>query len=58
MPIEKAEIGQFMELAKDFPVFDVRSPGEFLHAHIPGAHNLPLCQKNPYYFHPLNQALS
>ncbi|WP_276504571.1 tRNA 2-selenouridine(34) synthase MnmH [Terrimonas pollutisoli] len=31
-----------MELAKTFPVLDVRSPGEYNHAHIPGAYNLPL----------------
>lgn len=29
-------------MAKNCPVLDVRSPGEFLHAHIPGAYNLPL----------------
>ena len=23
-------------------VIDVRSPGEYVHAHIPGAHNIPL----------------
>ena len=42
MAIEKLHIDQFLELAKDHPVIDVRSPGEFLHAHIPGAANLPL----------------
>ena len=42
MAIEKLNIDQFLELAKDHPVIDVRSPGEFLHAHIPGAVNLPL----------------
>jgi tRNA 2-selenouridine synthase len=29
-------------LASTFPVVDVRSPGEFAHGHIPGAHNHPL----------------
>ena len=29
-------------MAEQYPVIDVRSPGEFLHAHIPGAYNLPL----------------
>ena len=42
MAIEKLHIDQFLELAKDHPVIDVRSPGEFLHAHIPEAANLPL----------------
>jgi tRNA 2-selenouridine synthase len=42
MAIEKIHIEQFLELAKQYPVIDVRSPGEYLHAHIPGAHSLPL----------------
>ena len=42
MAIEKLQIDQFLDLAKVHPVVDVRSPGEFLHAHIPGAVNLPL----------------
>lgn len=42
MSIEKIHIEQFLELAKQFPVIDVRSPGEYKHAHIPGAHSLPL----------------
>jgi tRNA 2-selenouridine synthase len=42
MAIEKLHIEQFLELAKQHPVLDVRSPGEYLHAHIPGAHSLPL----------------
>ncbi len=29
-------------LAREFPVLDVRSPGEYGHAHIPGAWSLPL----------------
>lgn len=29
-------------LKADGPLLDVRSPGEFAHGHIPGAHNLPL----------------
>jgi tRNA 2-selenouridine synthase len=40
--IEKVYIEKFIELAKDHPVIDVRSPGEYNHAHIPGAYNLPL----------------
>ena len=42
MPIQKLTIEQFLDLAKQYPVLDVRSPGEFTHAHIPGAFNLPL----------------
>lgn len=42
MAAEKTDINQFLELAKHSPVIDVRSPGEYLHAHIPGAHSLPL----------------
>lgn len=42
MAIEKISIAQFLELAKQHPVLDVRSPGEYAHAHIPGAFNLPL----------------
>jgi tRNA 2-selenouridine synthase len=42
LPIEKISIDRFLELGKRFPVLDVRSPGEYKHAHIPGAYNLPL----------------
>src|SRR4249920_1667669 len=42
MAIEKIHIAQFLELAKQHPVLDVRSPGEYKHAHIPGAYSLPL----------------
>lgn len=42
MPIEKINIEIFLKLAEQFPVIDVRSPGEFNHAQIPGAHSLPL----------------
>jgi tRNA 2-selenouridine synthase len=40
MAAEKIHIEQFLEL--QYPVIDVRSPGEYKHAHIPGAHSLPL----------------
>ena len=36
------DIEAFFELAESTPVIDVRSPKEFLHAHIPGAFNLPI----------------
>ena len=42
MAVEKIDIDHFLELAKHHPVFDVRSPGEYNHAHIPGAYSLPL----------------
>ena len=42
MAAEKIHIEQFLELAKQHPVIDVRSPAEYKHAHIPGAHSLPL----------------
>lgn len=32
----------FLHLALRLPVIDVRSPGEFLQGHIPGANNIPL----------------
>ncbi len=40
--MEKIDIEKFLEYSKTFPVLDVRSPGEFIHAHIPNAYNLPL----------------
>jgi tRNA 2-selenouridine synthase len=42
MAIEKIHIEKFLELAKQHLVLDVRSPGEYKHAHIPGAYSLPL----------------
>jgi tRNA 2-selenouridine synthase len=42
MPITKLSITDFLAMAKHSPVLDVRSPGEFLHAYIPGAYSLPL----------------
>lgn len=42
MSIKKITIQQFTELNSQYPVFDVRSPGEYNHAHIPGAYSLPL----------------
>jgi tRNA 2-selenouridine synthase len=40
--IKKISISEFLPLADSVPVFDVRSPGEYHHAHIPGAYSLPL----------------
>jgi tRNA 2-selenouridine synthase len=42
MAIEQIDIEIFLKLSEESPVFDVRSSGEFLHAHIPGAFALPL----------------
>ena len=42
MPIKKINISEFIVLANEHPVFDVRSNGEYNHAHFPGANNLPL----------------
>ncbi len=42
MAIQKITIEEFLVLAKQHPVLDVRSPGEYNHAHISGAHSLPL----------------
>lgn len=42
MPVTRIDIVSFLELAKEHPVLDVRSPGEFNHAHIPGAISFPL----------------
>ncbi|MEO6219408.1 MAG: tRNA 2-selenouridine(34) synthase MnmH [Ginsengibacter sp.] len=42
MAIEQVDIEHFLKLSINIPVFDVRSPEEFTHAHIPGAFALPL----------------
>jgi tRNA 2-selenouridine synthase len=42
MGIEKIDIARFIELYPRLPIFDVRSPGEYSHARIPGACSLPL----------------
>jgi tRNA 2-selenouridine synthase len=38
----KLNITEFLTKSNHLPVFDVRSPAEYEHGHIPGAHNLPL----------------
>ena len=40
--MQKINIERFLELSKQHIVIDVRSPAEYAHAHIPGAHSLPL----------------
>ena len=42
MAIQKINISDFLTRRAEVPVFDVRSPGEYTHAHIPGALSLPL----------------
>ncbi len=42
MAVQQIDIEQFLQLAEEHPVFDVRSPSEYGHAHIPGALPLPL----------------
>lgn len=42
MAVQKINIIEFLDLARKHPVLDVRSPGEYTHAHIPGAYSLPL----------------
>jgi tRNA 2-selenouridine synthase len=39
--IKKIPVEEFLALSKQYPVLDVRSPGEFTHAHIPGAYYHP-----------------
>ena len=42
MAAQKITIEQFMAMVKSHPVLDVRSPGEYLHAHIQSAYSVPL----------------
>ncbi len=35
-------VDEFLKKSQTLPIIDVRSPGEFAHAHIPGAVNIPL----------------
>ncbi len=42
MPVKKIDIAEFITLAQEKPVIDVRSPGEFVHGQFPGAVSLPL----------------
>lgn len=40
--IQTLDIDKFLQLAETVPMIDVRTPLEYVHAHIPGAHNLPI----------------
>lgn len=42
MAVQSIELSNFLDLSSRFPVLDVRSPGEYAHAHIPGAYSFPL----------------
>ncbi len=42
MPAKSIDIEEFLTLRNHVPVFDVRSPSEYRHAHIPGAYSFPL----------------
>lgn len=42
MSIKKITINDFISISEKHPIIDVRSPGEYHQAHIPGAHNIPL----------------
>lgn len=42
MAVKPVLIDEFLELARTHPVLDVRSPGEYGHAHIPGAYPMAL----------------
>lgn len=42
MAIRKITIEEFLEVRGHTPIFDVRSPSEYAHAHIPNAISLPL----------------
>lgn len=42
MPVTRLLIEDFIAMAKQHPVFDVRSEGEYQHACFPNAHSLPL----------------
>jgi len=40
--MKAVSVQEFLELSKQHPVIDVRTPAEFEHGHIPGAVNIPL----------------
>ena len=42
MTTERLTVEDFLQMAKQVPVVDVRTPAEFFQGHIPGATNLPL----------------
>lgn len=42
MAINRIQVTDLIAFGNQFPILDVRSPGEFEHAHIPGATSFPL----------------
>jgi len=42
MAVTRLTVAEFLRLGRSVPVLDVRSPGEFAHARIPGAISMPL----------------
>lgn len=42
MPVTKITLERFLDYSETMPILDVRSPGEYNRAHIPGAYSLPL----------------
>ncbi|GAB4026432.1 tRNA 2-selenouridine(34) synthase MnmH [Spirosoma gilvum] len=40
--VQQLSVDEFLEKAQTLPIIDVRSPGEYDHARIPGAVNIPL----------------
>lgn len=42
MAVNKIDITEFLAKGREYPVLDVRSPGEYVHARIPGAISFPL----------------
>jgi tRNA 2-selenouridine synthase len=40
--VKQLSVEEFLEKAQSLPIVDVRSPGEYDHAHIPGAVSIPL----------------
>jgi tRNA 2-selenouridine synthase len=42
MAVSRIDVEDFLSLGFQYPVIDVRSEGEFAHAHIPGAISMPL----------------
>src|SRR4051794_38452756 len=42
MSATRIDVETFLSFGSKYPVIDVRSEGEFMHAHIPGARSMPL----------------
>lgn len=42
MAIKTVEVEDFLTLSVQYPILDVRSPGEYEHAHMPGSYSFPL----------------